>query len=99
MKAGIFYTATGPIAVLTSHPSLTAPELVEKLRTKGIETFLAWEVAMELAQARYGSTFAKVMGDLHENDDLRVLDEDGQRVFQRFRPSELGQPVIHEPSA
>lgn len=98
MKAGIFYTATGPIAVLTSHPSLTAPELVETLHGKGIDTYLAWEVPVELAEKRYGSTFAKVIGDLHESDDLRVLDEDGPRVFQRFRPSELGQPVIHEPS-
>lgn len=99
MKAGIYYTATGPIAILTSHPSLTAPELVWKLQAKGIDTFLAWEVPVELARERYGSHFAKVMGDLHESDELRLLDDDGSRVFRLFRPSVLGAPLIHEPSA
>jgi hypothetical protein len=96
MKAGILYTATGPIAILTSHASLSEPELIAKLHGKGIDAFLAWEVPAELAEARYGGHFGKVMGDLHESDDLRVLDDDGQRVFQRFRPSELGQPIIHD---
>lgn len=99
MKAGIYYTVTGPIAILTSHPSLTAPELIEKLHGKGIDTFLAWEVPVESAQERYGGHYTKVMGDLHESDDLRVLDDDGLRVFRLFRPSALGAPLIHEPSA
>lgn len=99
MKAGIYYTATGPIAILTSYPSVVAPELVDKLHGKGIDTFLAWEVPVELAQERYGSHYARVMGDLHESDELRVLDDDGLRVFKLFRPSGLGTPLIHEPSA
>lgn len=99
MKAAIYYTATGPIAILTSHPSLTAPELVEKLHDKGIDTFLAWEVPVELAQERYGSHYARVVGDLHESDELRILDDDGSRIFRLFRPSGLGTPLIHEPPA
>ena len=31
MKAGIFFTGSGPIVVLTSYDSLTAPNFVEKL--------------------------------------------------------------------
>lgn len=96
MKAGIYYTASGPMAILTSHPSLTHPELLEKLRAKGVDKFLAYEVPVELAHARYGSHFGVVMGDLHESDDLRVLDDDGQRVFRRFRFAELGPPILHE---
>lgn len=96
MKAGIYVTASGPIAILTSHASLTDPDLVKKLHTKGIDTFLAWEVPVAMAQERYGRHFGKVVGDLRETDDLRVLDDNGQRVFQRFRISDLGQPVIHQ---
>jgi len=96
MKAGIYYTASGPIAILTSHASLTDPDLVGKLQAKGIDAFMAWEVPVALVQERYGSHFGKVMGDLHEGDELRVLDDDGARVFRRFRPSELGQPVVHD---
>lgn len=96
MKAGVVYTASGPIAILTSHDSLDHPGVIEKLGAKGIDTFLAWEVPVELAQQRYGSHFAVVVGDQHEADDLRVLDEDGRRVFQRFRLSELGTPLMHQ---
>ncbi len=35
MKAGIFFTGSGPIVVLTSYASLTAPSFVEKLAAKG----------------------------------------------------------------
>lgn len=99
MKAGVIYTASGPIAILTSHASLDHPGVIEKLRAKGIDTFLAWEVPLELAQERYGGHFGIVVGDQHEGDDLRVLDEDGRRVFQRFRLSELGNPMVHQGSA
>ena len=47
MKAGIFFTGSGPIVVLTSYTSLTAPNFVEKLAAKGISKFIAYEVVME----------------------------------------------------
>ncbi|OAD20650.1 cytoplasmic protein, partial [Candidatus Thiomargarita nelsonii] len=40
MKAGIFFTGSGPILVLTSYDSLTDPHLVKKLTTKGIKKFI-----------------------------------------------------------
>ena len=43
MKAGIFFTGSGPIVVLTSYASLTAPNFVEKLAAKGIGKFIAYE--------------------------------------------------------
>ncbi|MBY0432062.1 MAG: hypothetical protein K2Q10_12745 [Rhodospirillales bacterium] len=96
MKAGIYYTGSGPIAILTSYPSLDHPDLVAKLRAKGIDKFIAYEVPVELARQRYGSHFGQVLDDRYETDDLRVLDDDGPRVFRRFRIAEFGQPVIHE---
>jgi len=38
-----------------------------------------------------------VMGDLHETDDLRVLDYDGHKAFASFSFEEMGKPVYHEP--
>ena len=38
-----------------------------------------------------------MVNDLHETDDLRVLDINGQRVFGLFRLDELGEPFIYEP--
>jgi hypothetical protein len=37
------------------------------------------------------------MGDLHQEDDLRVLDYDGHHVFNVFSLKDLGQPKYHEP--
>ena len=37
-----------------------------------------------------------VESDLHETDDLRVLDFNGQRVFQLFRFDELGALILQE---
>ncbi len=39
MKAGIFFTGSGPILLLTSYDSFTDPELVKKLEVKGIKKF------------------------------------------------------------
>lgn len=36
MKAGIFFTGTGPIAVVTSYDSFTNPDFVKKFYQKGI---------------------------------------------------------------
>jgi hypothetical protein len=40
-----------------------------------------------------------VVNDLHESDDLRVLDYNGERAFALFRFDELGSPVSYESKA
>jgi len=49
-----------------------------------------------MAAARYGGHFEVVRRDVHETDDLRVLDFNGDRAFRLFRFSELGPPIMHE---
>jgi len=83
--------------LLTSYESLSDARLVEKLATKGIKKFLAFEVPVDLAKQKYGHHFNVVMGDLHQEDDLRILDYDGHHVFNLFRLADLGAPVYHEP--
>lgn len=97
MKAGIFFTGSGPIAILTSYASLTAPMFVEKLATKGIHKFIAYEVALDEVKKKYGKHFEVILKDLHQTDDLRVLDYDGHRVLRNFTLGALGQPIYHEP--
>jgi hypothetical protein len=99
MKTAMLFTGSGPIVILTSHDSITAPALLKKLEAKGIERFLAYEIPLELAKARYGGHFVTVVNDLHESDDLRVLDYNGERAFALFRLDELQGPVLHEPKA
>lgn len=99
MKAALLFTGSGPLVILTSHESLTHPELLAKLSAKGIDKFIAHEIPVDLAQRRYGTHYGMVIRDLHETDDLRILDYNGQRAFRLFRFDELGAAVRHEGQA
>ena len=96
MKAGIIFTGTGPILVLTTFESFDNPNFVAKLDAKGIRKFIASELPLERVKTKYGNHFSVVMGDLKQTDDLRVLDYNGYNVFHNFPFSEMGKPVYHE---
>ena len=97
MKVFMLFTGSGPLVILTSHGSVTEPGLVDKFSAKGIDKFIAHELPLELARQRYGGHFDVVIRDLHESDDLRILDYNGERAFRLFRLAELGSPILHEP--
>ena len=97
MKAGIFFTGTGPILILTTYDSFAEPDFVSKLEAKGIRKFVAREVPIGRVKENYGNHFQVVMGDLNQTDDLRVMDYNGHNVFYNFSFSEMGPPVYHEP--
>ena len=96
MKAAMLFTGSGPLVILTSHGSLEDPLLLVKLAAKGITKFIGYEIPVDLASARYGGHFEVVLRDLHETDDLRVLDFNGERAFRLFRLADLGPPILHE---
>jgi hypothetical protein len=97
MKAYMLFTGSGVLVVLTSHATITDRALLDKFRAKGIDKFIAYEIAIDLARARYGGHFTVVLNDLHEADDLRILDYNGERAFRLFRLAEFGTPILHEP--
>ncbi len=96
MKTLMLLAGSGPLVILTSHESVTDEGLLERLRRKGLGKFVAFEIPLELARERYGGHFQTVQGNLHETDDLRVLDYNGHRAFQLFKFQELGQPFLYE---
>jgi len=96
MKAGIIFTGTGPILILTSYESLDDPKLVEKLALKGIKKYIAYEIQEDLVKQKYGKHFHVILSDLKQTDDLRVLDYDGHHVFYSFSIDEIGEPIYHE---
>ncbi len=97
MKAGIYFSGSGPILILTSYDSLNNPQLVEKLTTKGLKKFIAYEVSEDLVKEKYGNHYNVIMGDLHQTDDLRVLDYNGHHIFNEFSLKKLGEPIYYEP--
>jgi hypothetical protein len=96
MKAALIFTGSGPLVIMTSHASIVDPHLLDKLYVKGIDKFIAFEIPLEAARERYGGHFDVVLRDLHEADDLRVLDFNGERAFRLFSFADLGPPIIHE---
>jgi hypothetical protein len=96
MKAGIVFTGSGPLVILTSYESFTDSKIVEKLQAKGIKKYLGFEVPVELCQQRYGTHYPVVVQDLRQTDDLRVLDYDGHHIFLTFSFSEFGEEFRHE---
>jgi hypothetical protein len=93
------FTGSGPLVILTSHASLTDPALLDKLRAKGIDKFIAYDIPLAVAEQRYGGHFQVVMRGLGESDDLRVLDFNGERAFRLFHWRELGAPLMYEAPA
>lgn len=96
MKAGILFTGSGPILMMTSYKSFSEPRLIEKLNEKGIKKFICYEVPVDLVKQKYGNHFDVVLGDLRQADDLRVIDYDGSHVFHIFSFDQLGKPFYHE---
>ena len=97
MKAYMLFAASGPILILSSHDTPADDVFLGKLRAKGIDKFIAYELPWDVVKDRYGGHFQTVLNDLHETDDLRVLDFNGQRLFHLFRLDELGPPHVHDP--
>ncbi|MEJ2671858.1 MAG: hypothetical protein P8168_06585 [Deltaproteobacteria bacterium] len=96
MKAGIIFTGSGPLLVLTSYDSFNNPKFVEKMKVKGIKKFMGYEVSLDLCKSRYGEHYPVVLNDLRQSDDLRVLDYDGHHIFLTFSFKELGEQFIYE---
>jgi hypothetical protein len=97
MKAGIVFTGTGPILILTTYESFKDPNLISKLEAKGIKKYIAADLPLETVMKKYGNQYNVVMGDLKQNDDLRILDYNGYNVFYNFSFSEMGKPIYIEP--
>ena len=96
MRAGIIFTGTGPILILTTYESFDDEKLIEKLNLKGIKKFIAYEVPLDLVKEKYGQQFDVIMKDVKQTDDLRVLDFDGHKIFYSFSFSDLGEAHLHE---
>lgn len=98
MKAYFMFTGAGPVVVLTSYDLIDNSKSQKMLRSKGFNKFIAHEVPVESAKAKYGMHFDVVCNDPHESDDLRILDYKGERAYKLFSFKELGPPIYYESS-
>jgi len=96
MKAGIIFSGSSPLLILTSYSSFADGKFVDKLRTKGVMKFIAFEVPVDLVKGKYGLHFDIICGDLKQSDDLRVLDYNGHNIMGLFSFKDLGSPIYYE---
>lgn len=92
-RAYLIFTGTGPILVLSTYPKLTDGRLVDKLRYKGIDKFIAYEVDLEAVRSRYPQAYDAIIQDLEGVEDIRVLDFNGHQIMANFSLDELGDPI------
>jgi hypothetical protein len=96
MKAGVIITGDGGILVVTKCSSFEDPDLVDALRGKGINKYIAFEVPLDLVEKQYGQHYSLTMHDRTQSDILRVVDVDGQRIFKNFPLKTFGRPVCRD---
>ena len=95
MRSYLIFTGTGPILVVSTYPKLTDERLVKKLRYKGIDKFMAYQVDLDVVEERYGQAFVDITADLDGEtvEDLRVLDFNGHQIMANFSLDSLGDPI------
>lgn len=92
-RAYLVFTGSGPILILSTYPKLTDPRLLDKLRYKGIDKFIAYEVDLDAVQQRYAHAYVPIAADLEAVEDIRVLDFNGHQIMTNFSLEELGDPI------
>ena len=92
-RAYLIFTGTGPILVLSTYSQLTDERLLEKLRYKGISSFIAYSVEIDAVRKRYAHSYANVAEDLAQDEDIRVLDFNGHQIMANFSLEQLGEPI------
>ena len=90
MKAGIIFSGSGPLLILTSYDSFTDAKFVDKLKTKGVLKFIAFEVPVETAQKRYGLHYDIILADLKQKG---VGPQDYTKVNVNGSGISLGHPI------
>jgi hypothetical protein len=96
MRSYLVFTETGPILILTSCSSITEESMLDSLRHKGIDKFIAYEVPVDSVHRLYGVPFEVVASDIEHGKPVRVLDFNGLHIFDTFSLADLGAPIPFE---
>ena len=96
MRSYLVLTENGPLLVMTSVESITEGILLDSLRGKGVDKFIAYEVPVEKVHEFYGVPFEIISADLERGNDLRVVDFDGPHIFNCLSFTDLGRQIQYE---
>ena len=98
MKAALIFTGSGPIVILTTTrlPDRPGPRR-EARGPRGFGSSSRSRSRSKSVRAKYHAHYDHVLLDLKQEDDLRVVDEDGHHVYAEFSLRDLGAPIAWEP--
>ena len=96
MRSYLVLTENGPLLVLTSRTSITEGALLDSLHHRGIDKFIAYEVPIDRVHEYYGLPFEVIAADIEHGKEMRVLDFNGQQIFNCLSFAELGTEIQHE---
>jgi hypothetical protein len=94
MKAGIVFTGTGPILILTTYETFEDPKIVEKLAAKGINKYIASELPLEAVKKKYGNHYNVIMGDLKQTDDAGLWRQPNSGLFPPRGWYPMNRPLV-----
>lgn len=95
MRCFVVIYGAGAMLALSTYKSSTHPTLVRRLKGSGVSRVILMEVPLALAEERYGELCEDLQKALGP-DDFRILDISGASVFNKFKFSEMGQPIMVE---
>ena len=93
MKAILLFSGSGPILLLSSYPTLDDERFAKKLKEKGINKYIAFEVPLDEARGKYRNRFAIISHNLEDKEDMEVLDYNGFTAFNNFHFDVLDEPI------
>ncbi len=97
IRAYMVVSAIGPVLVLTSYDLTNQPESLQKLGEKMEGKFIAYELPLDAVKASYSAHFTHVLNDPKQKGDIKILDDDGKRVFTNVRFKDLSAPIYYDP--
>lgn len=97
MKAYVIFSSKEPVLIATRQ-TIRSKAVLNQLGRVGIRKFISREVPVGLLRSQYGSHFDVIETDVEKGSDLRVLDFNGRRIFEKLPFSEFGPPYRREHS-
>ncbi len=95
-KAFLIQTAAGPTIILTRYDSFREPGLISALARTGMQKFEAHEIPLKAVTEAYREHYSHLCTDPKENDELIVLDNDGERVYTNISFKDFGHPTYYD---
>ena len=95
-KAFLLQTAAGPTIILTRNGSFKEPGLISALARNGRQKFEAHELPLSAVADAYREHYGHLSTDPKESDELIVLDNDGERVYNNIRFQDFGASIYYD---